>query len=106
MSKKSFAGGFDSLLGNSVEQVIVTENRGRPKSNFKEVVKSSQEGTKEGETRATFIVKEELLEKIKSLAYWERVLLKDVVNAALYEYIQNYEDKNGAINPIPKAKNL
>jgi hypothetical protein len=34
------------------------------------------------ETRATFIVNEDLLEKMKSLAYWDRVLIKDIVNTA------------------------
>lgn len=99
MSKKNFKGGLSSLLGEQPEQ----PKRGRPGSQTKEITKSSQEGTKENETRATFIVNEELLEKIKAIAYWERELIKDIINKALQETVDNYEKKHGKI--IPKSKN-
>jgi len=98
MSKKSFTGGLDSLLGDQPQR----PKRGRPVTQTKEITKSSQEGTKEGETRATFIVKEGLLEKLKAIAYWERILIKEVVASALEEAIARYEKKNGDIKPIPK----
>jgi hypothetical protein len=95
MSKKNFTGGLSSLLGDKPK-------RGRPVTQTKEITKSSQEGTKEGETRATFILKEELLDKLKAIAYWDRLLIKDVVNTALQETVAKYEKKNGDIQPIPK----
>ncbi len=98
MSKKNFTGGLNSLLGDQPEK----PKRGRPVTQTKEITKSSQEGTKEKETRATFIVNEDLLEKLKALAYWDRVLIKDVVNTALQEIVVKYEKKNGDIKPIPK----
>ena len=98
MSKKNFTGGLNSLLGDQPEK----PKRGRPVTQTKEITKSSQEGTKEKETRATFIVNEDLLEKLKAIAYWDRVLIKDVVNTALQETIAKYEKKNGDIKPIPK----
>ena len=98
MSKKNFTGGLNSLLGDQPEK----PKRGRPVTQTKEITKSSQEGTKEKETRATFIVNEELLDKLKAIAYWDRVLIKDVVNTALQETIAKYEKKNGEIKPIPK----
>jgi len=98
MSKKNFKGGLDSLLGDQPEQI----KRGRPVTQFKEITKSSQEGTKENETRATFIVNEELLEKLKAIAYWDRVLIKDVINSALQDIVAKYEKKSGVIKPIPK----
>lgn len=98
MSKKNFTGGLNSLLGDQPEK----PKRGRPVTQFKEITKSSQEGTKENETRATFIVNEEILEKLKAVAYWERLLIKDVVNTALQEYVDKYESKSGKIKPIPK----
>jgi hypothetical protein len=98
MSKKNFTGGLSSLLGDQPEKA----KRGRPVTQTKEISKSSQEGTKEGETRATFILKEELLDKLKAIAYWDRLLIKDVVNTALQETVAKYEKKNGAIKPIPK----
>ena len=98
MSKKNFTGGLNSLLGDQPE----TPKRGRPVTQTKEITKSSQEGTKENETRATFIINEELLEKLKAIAYWDRVLIKDVINTALQETVAKYEKKSGAIKPIPK----
>jgi hypothetical protein len=98
MSKKNFTGGLSSLLGDQPDK----PKRGRPVTQTKEITKSSQEGTKENETRATFIVNEDLLEKLKAIAYWDRVLIKEVINTALDEAVAKYEKKNGAIKPIPK----
>ncbi len=98
MSKKNFTGGLNSLLGDQPE----VPKRGRPVTQTKEITKSSQEGTKENETRATFIINEELLEKLKAIAYWDRVLIKDVVNIALQDVVAKYEKKSGVIKPIPK----
>jgi hypothetical protein len=105
MSKKNFTGGLNSLLGETSKETKKESNTpkvGRPKTQFKEITKSSQEGTKENETRATFIVKEDLLDKLKAIAYWDRVLIKEVINSALKEAIDKHEKKNGAIKPIPK----
>ena len=97
MSKKNFTGGLNSLLGDNDKP-----KRGRPKTSTREITKSSQEGTKEKETRATFIVNEELLEKLKAIAYWDRKLIKEVVDTALQEAVAKYEKKSGEIKPIPK----
>lgn len=98
MTKKNFTGGLSSLLGDQPEK----PKRGRPVTQTKEITKSSQEGTKENETRATFIINEELLDKLKAIAYWDRVLIKDVLNSALQDAVDKYEKKNGNIKPIPK----
>jgi hypothetical protein len=101
MSKKNFTGGLSSLLGENTKEDKATKV-GRPKTQFKEITKSSQEGTKENETRATFIVKEDLLDKLKAMAYWDRVLIKEVINKALQEAVDKHEKKSGEIKPIPK----
>ena len=102
MSKKNFTGGLSSLLGDQTKSK--TPKRGRPVTQTKVITKSSQEGTKENETRATFIVNEELLDKLKAIAYWDRVLIKDVINNALQETVAKYEKKSGAIKPVPTKK--
>ena len=90
MAKKSFSGGLSSLLGDP-KQVEQASNQVEPKATKKEITKTSQIGTKEKETRATFIVNEDLLEKMKSLAYWDRILIKDIVNNAFEDYYPNPE---------------
>lgn len=100
MAKKSFSGGLNSLLGDT-KQTEQAAEQSEPKAK-KQITKTSQIGTKQKETRATFIVNEDLLEKMKAVAYWDRVLIKDIVNNAFEEYISRYEKKNGEINEAPK----
>jgi len=117
MSKKNFTGGLNSLLGekptakkntkelnqeNALKYLKELNKKvGRPVTQTKEITKSSQEGTKENETRATFIVNEDLLEKLKAIAYWDRLLIKDVINTAFEETISKHEKRHGTIKPIP-----
>ncbi len=51
--------------------------------------KSSYAGLRQGWVRATFIVQEEHLELLKTIAYWDKTSLKDVVNQALSTYLEN-----------------
>ena len=60
--------------------------------------RSSQQGLKEGWTRATFILRKEHLEKIKSVSYWERKKIKEVVDEALRLYLK--EKKGRRTNQI------
>jgi len=101
MSKKDFSGGLSSLLGEGPIQRKETRGR-KPSTTPREITKSSQEGTRQGETRATFIVKEDLLEKLKGIAFWEREQIKTVINQALQEYISKYEEAKGKIKPVKK----
>ena len=69
MAKKTFKG-MSNLLGEGTKVKAPIKKEiinpvGRPKTQFREITKSSQEGTKENETRATFIVREDLLDKLK-----------------------------------------
>ncbi len=59
----------------------------------KKVIPVTKLGLKEGWTRATFIVREEHLEKIKALSYWERKDIKEVVDEALTEYLKGKKVK-------------
>jgi hypothetical protein len=96
--KKSFAGGLSSILGDQPQQ----PRRGRPRTNFREITKSSQEGVRLNETRATFIIREDLLDKIKAIAYWDRLTIKQFMDSALSGAIESWEDANGSIKPVPK----
>ena len=67
-------------------------------------VASIKKGLKNDETRATFIVREDLLEKLKAVAYWERLNIKDVINEALDRYVGAYERQNGDLKDVPKRQ--
>ena len=98
MSKKSFSGGLNSLIREDPDQ----PDQESPKPSPRVIIKSSQKGTREGDTRATFVVNEILLEQIKALAYWERVNIRDIINEALRDVVVKYVKEKGSINPIPK----
>ena len=67
-------------------------------------VSSVKRGLKGNETRATFIVDENLLEKLKAVAYWERLNIKEVINDTFQNYLDRYEKQKGAIQPIPQNR--
>ena len=46
-------------------------------------IETTQQGLPEGWTRATFIVREDSLEQLKALAFFQRRLLKEIVEEAL-----------------------
>lgn len=105
MSKKTFiGGGLSTVLGDGPEPAA-PKKIGRPVTQTKIITKSSQEGTKENEIRATFILNEQLLEEMKAIAYWERDLIKNVTASALEDYVSKYKKKNGGeLRPIPANK--
>jgi len=82
MRKKDFKGGLNILLGE--DKALEPAKR--------EITKTSQIGTKPGETRATFIINEDILEDLKALAWFERKTIKQVLNEALQGYIKNIKN--------------
>ncbi len=86
MARKSFKNGIDEILG-------VSENKNTEK--FTDQKKTN-------EPRTSIVVKSQYLNKIKSIAYWERKTLKNITDEAFYCYIQAYEEKNGEIKKSPQ----
>lgn len=50
---------------------------------------SSKTGLQKGWTRTTFIIKEEHVQKLKEIAYWERITLKKLIEEALTTFLDN-----------------
>ena len=49
---------------------------------------------------ASFRLRESVLNKLKSIAYWDRLQIQDVMNDALEQYIKNYEEQKGVVKSI------
>lgn len=79
---------------NTIHNDLTKPKRGRPKEIHRTITKASQNGLHDGWTRATFIVKEDALAKLKDRAYLDRRNLKDVVSEALEHYLFK-TDSNG-----------
>lgn len=101
MSKKTFVGGLDSLLGETGKKPT---KESTPQRVAPALVKSTKEGLAPNETRATFIVDEDLLGKVKALAYWERLHVKEVIAQLLQEGISSYEKRKGKLKPVPDKR--
>jgi hypothetical protein len=65
---------------------------------------SSEDGLPEGEIRATLILHKAAVEQMKAIAYWDRVLIRDVFQDAVDKHIQDYIKKHGKLEPIPQKK--
>lgn len=100
MGKKNFnkaintqlEGGLDTLLGEIKQEQPVTPPAPVSRSGR---VKTTQEGTYEGEIRATFIVKESKLETLKALVFWTPgAKQKDLINKAIDLLLQSYSPEH------------
>ena len=80
MTKKNFKTSFDSLLGEELKT--------KASNGIKEI-------------RATFIVRAAYVDKLKAISYWERKMIKNVLDEALALYIDLYEKDKGSIQ-LPK----
>jgi len=69
------------------------------KNSFDYAVPASKRGLQEDLIRATFILKQEYLEKIKSYAYWERMQIKDVFDNMCEQF---FKDKR--IKTVPEKR--
>lgn len=82
-----------SLFGNmSAEEIrsAVVAKSGRPKNNDLIRDSGSQKGLPKDLTRQTLIVRVDQIETLKNYAYTERLRLKQVVEEAFKEYIENH----------------
>ena len=84
MNKKNFKTSFDDLLGGNNTTSKAEEKKQQIK-----------------ETKATFVVRYDQLDKLKAISYMERKMIKNVLEEALSLYIQKYEKETGEI-VLPK----
>ena len=63
---------------------------------------TSKKGLAEGKTRATYILNESNVEKIKDIAYWDRIGINELADSIFQDYIKKYEKKNGSVQKRKK----
>jgi len=127
MAKKTFTKGLDLLLGGAPEYTEpAPQSTAKPQPSqddntpLEELVKEHQvrketRGRKRkhpegqdlnvGEVRKTFIMSEDLVNKLGWLSYWERKKMKAIANEMAQEYIARYEAEHGPIQPAPTSNN-
>jgi len=92
MSKKDFTKGIDSLI----REIKPEEER----------LQATPAPKVAGGIRATFIVNETTLNKLRAVSYYHRIMLKDIVGVALNNFIERYEEKHGAIKERPGRREI
>ena len=102
MTKKEFKTGLNALLGDTGTAAAPPTEE---KQSRKEITKTTQEGTYEGDIRATFILNEAKLEKLKALAYWERITQKDLIDQAIDMLLKSKDPEllEKAVNEFQKS---
>ena len=99
-SDKSSTQGGPSKAGNPSKQALpsppsLPDNPGTPGKPPRGATTSK--GLRPGWTRATFIVREETVQQLKAIAYWDRKELKRVVEEAFSQYLAE-----NPVQPIPE----
>lgn len=87
MAEKNFT---DGAIEKLMDTNFKTTGRPRIHTDIKE--KSSEDGLYKEYTRATFIVRKDLLQKLKGYAFLEDQPLKEVVNTMLAEWLADKRD--------------
>jgi hypothetical protein len=79
---------------NSIQSIHKTR-RGRSADRGEAIRDTSKAGCKEGETRFSFIIREEYEEQIKALAYWDRKDIKELMDEIISDYMEKKKVKEG-----------
>lgn len=98
--KEKFNVEGSALFGNMSQAEVrdaVLRRPGRPENDKLIKNRGAQQGLTEDMTRQTLIVNVEQIDTLKNYAYTERKKLKDVVEEAFREYIENHVDKENLL---------
>lgn len=82
MARKGFQGGIDSILGE------MTSNPAKELQKSETLIKT------------TVMIKMQQFKNLKSIAYWERKTLKEILDESISMYTEQYTKNNGEIKPI------
>ena len=106
MGKKTFTASTEEILNKvqgsqNREEAKDTEDRnqdlrqmGRPRNRR---TSTSQQGLRDGLTRMTFIVSQEKQDKLKYISFFERLSIREILDEAIEDYINKYEQVVGPI---------
>lgn len=106
MGKKTFTTSTSTILNRVQESQVKEETRteqgesqdlrqtGRPRTKR---TSTSQQGLRDGLTRMTFIVSQEHQDKLKYISYNERLSIREILDEAIEDYLNKYEEQAGPI---------
>ena len=91
MAKKpNFKASVTDIIDDMKETTTTTAER--PKS---------ARGLREGLNRFSIVLPIEILDKLRAVAYWNNMSVKDVITQFLESGLERYVKKHGEIKPVP-----
>lgn len=84
------------FIGASVEEAapaVEKRPQGRPKTDHRVNLPSTKVGVPEGWTRQTYIIRDEMIEFLKEVSYWDRKQIKEVIDEALAAHQRRYKER-------------
>lgn len=86
MNRKNFKTSFDDILSGEIN----------PNKKSHDGIRKP-EPLSYSETKATFVVREDHLDKLRAIAFMERKMIKSILSDALSVFFENYQKANGDI---------
>ena len=111
MAKKDLSKGINSTIGSIsenankiAEEELKSSNDAKEKALWltTDITSSYKKGLKSDEIRMTTTVNEIYFNKIKAIAYWDRLQTKDLINQALEDFLKKYESENRTLSQFHK----
>ena len=96
---------MEGIMGIEPENAPVADTKAEIQQEIKKAgrPRKTVDENSSKEIRATFIVNQDDLQKIKYISLVESLLLKDIIGNAISSYIEEWERENGKIR-LPKSK--
>ena len=96
LNKQSKSSKHEKNKTHSVQSLQELQNKHKNTeiADRSEAENTSQIGLRAGWIRATFIMREDLLEKLKDISYWDRKSIKDLVTEIFESYLKDKKQKS------------
>lgn len=78
------------------EKPTETAFRGRPRTNFRTIARTSQKGVPEGWERATYVMRDDHIKFLRDIAWLDRKMVKTVIEEAVELYIKKHGERVAA----------
>jgi hypothetical protein len=89
MAKKSFKSGLNALLGDT--DTLVEDLEDSISEQKKHI--AEEETNVPLETKATFVISIDQLEKLRAIAFWDRASIKEILSDALSKYFDGRDEE-------------
>lgn len=103
-NKRSFKAAMSADIGKGIDSVIQNTESPLNIPTRKTPPKRKTTLADLGQERATFIVDIELHDKIRAIAFWERLKIREIIEEVMSNYVTSYEETKGKVKAVPRTR--